>query len=346
MNINDELLAAYAEGNVDAKERMAVRHYLAEHPEELESVMIMMDEDYDISSDCEQGHRNTEDFNSLLRHLCEETEEINSNETRYSILPAVSMAAENIVDNLCAIRCEGVALRRMGKSISDEQLQSLSEEKGWLKTQGTALHNIGRLSGLFGMAVSHRYGCTKEDIKRGLSSGHIVMAVIDMHELHCSICDGARNDVDNGENPNHVVIIEAIDNESIIIYDPATPKPADHYPLLQFLNAWADSAFYLIILSDDEAYSPHPIDLSDVEISDDLIELQEAIAENAHEVWAMNRMKEGWRYGPERNDNQKLHPDLVAYSRLPESEKLYDREMAINTIKLVKKLGWDIVKSS
>ena len=41
---------------------------------------------------------------------------------------------------------------------------------------------------------------------------------------------------------------------------------------------------------------------------------------------------------------KKLHPDMIPYNLLPESEKVYDRQMAINTIKLVKKLGWDLVK--
>lgn len=58
MNISNELLAAYAEGNVSNDERNAVRQYLAENPQELESVMMMMDEDYDLElkedsrSDC------------------------------------------------------------------------------------------------------------------------------------------------------------------------------------------------------------------------------------------------------------------------------------------------------
>ena len=92
------------------------------------------------------------------------------------------------------------------------------------------------------------------------------------------------------------------------------------------------------------SYVPKPIDLSDVELTDDLNELREAIAENAHEVWAGNRYAEGWRYGVQRNDDLKLHPDIVPYSQLPESEKEYDREMAMKTIKLLKKLGYDIVK--
>ena len=51
MNISNELLAAYAEGNVTNDERNSVRQYLAEHPQELESVMMMMDEDYELDLD-------------------------------------------------------------------------------------------------------------------------------------------------------------------------------------------------------------------------------------------------------------------------------------------------------
>ena len=81
-----------------------------------------------------------------------------------------------------------------------------------------------------------------------------------------------------------------------------------------------------------------------MELSEDLSELQEAIAENAHEIWAKNRRDQGWSYGPERNDQKKEAPDMIPYCNLPESEKLYDRETAMQTLKLVKKLGFEIVK--
>lgn len=51
MKISNELLAAYAEGKVTKEERNQVRQYLAENPHELESVMMMMDEDYELSLD-------------------------------------------------------------------------------------------------------------------------------------------------------------------------------------------------------------------------------------------------------------------------------------------------------
>lgn len=80
-------------------------------------------------------------------------------------------------------------------------------------------------------------------------------------------------------------------------------------------------------------------------LDDSLNELREAIAENAHEVWAFNRRNEGWSYGPQRSDTLKQTPDMVPYSMLPDSEKHYDREMAMQTIKLMRKLGYDIVRS-
>ena len=93
-----------------------------------------------------------------------------------------------------------------------------------------------------------------------------------------------------------------------------------------------------------ETYYPHPVDVSDVELPPQLYQLREAISENIHEVWAAGRMKEGWTYGPERDDKMKKHPDLIPYSELSDGEKQYDRETAMNTIKLVIKLGYDLVK--
>ena len=132
----------------------------------------------------------------------------------------------------------------------------------------------------------------------------------------------------------------------ISLYDPQAEQNDGWLPVERFMDAWADSDYYMVLVNEREKtpYIPHPIDLSDVELSEELNELKEAIAENAHEVWAENRMREGWTYGPVRDDEKKQTPDMVAYSDLPESEKLYDREMAIKTIKLVKKLGYDLIK--
>ena len=89
-------------------------------------------------------------------------------------------------------------------------------------------------------------------------------------------------------------------------------------------------------------YTPEPMDLSSVDLPESLIQLSERIAENVHEVWAKARMDEGWTYGEKRDDIHKKPPCLVPYDELPEEEKEYDRNTAMNTIKMVKKLGFRI----
>lgn len=91
-------------------------------------------------------------------------------------------------------------------------------------------------------------------------------------------------------------------------------------------------------------YLPQPMDTSDVVLSDQLNDLVEQMAKNVHEVWAKSRMEQGWIYGAERNDTLKHHPCLVAYEDLPEVEKAYDRDTALETLKLITKLGFKISK--
>lgn len=93
-------------------------------------------------------------------------------------------------------------------------------------------------------------------------------------------------------------------------------------------------------------YTPKPVDTSDVELSDELLQLVEQLARNVHDNWAVGRINDGWTFGPERNDALKHHPCLVDYDELPESEKEYDRNTAMETLKLILKLGWKINTSN
>ena len=87
-----------------------------------------------------------------------------------------------------------------------------------------------------------------------------------------------------------------------------------------------------------------PIDTSNVELPKDLDTLIEQLARNVHEVWAKNRMNEGWRYGEQRDDRLKTHPCLIPYEELPEEEKNYDRNTALETLRLITKLNFRISK--
>jgi class 3 adenylate cyclase/tetratricopeptide (TPR) repeat protein len=89
-------------------------------------------------------------------------------------------------------------------------------------------------------------------------------------------------------------------------------------------------------------YKPVPFDASRITLSREIFELRELLARNAHENWARLRMADGWRYGPERNDVRKEHPGLIPFERLLESEKEYDRQTALETIKTLLALGYTI----
>lgn len=91
-------------------------------------------------------------------------------------------------------------------------------------------------------------------------------------------------------------------------------------------------------------YTPSPLDTSDITLPPEIMELAEKLAENTHEVWSQGRINEGWEYGEKRNDRKKKHPDLIPYGQLPDSEKAYDRNTAVETLKLIIKLGFKIEK--
>lgn len=57
-----------------------------------------------------------------------------------------------------------------------------------------------------------------------------------------------------------------------------------------------------------------------------------------------DRIAQGWRFGPERNDARKEHPCLIPYEELPEEERTYDRQTALETLKLIEHLGFEIRK--
>lgn len=91
-------------------------------------------------------------------------------------------------------------------------------------------------------------------------------------------------------------------------------------------------------------YVPTPLELDDVKVAARLDGLVERLAENAHETWASLRLGDGWTLGPKRDDEKKTHPCLIPYDDLPESEKKYDRELVVNTVKAILVLGYKIEK--
>ena len=90
------------------------------------------------------------------------------------------------------------------------------------------------------------------------------------------------------------------------------------------------------------SWEPNPVDTASVSLPDELLELIELLAENAHDNWAQLRISEGWHYGPTRNEKRRTNPLLVPYAELSDSEKDCDRRLAIQTLKVIIKLGYEV----
>ena len=310
--IADELLAAFLDGNTNAEDTMRVLNAAKQDMELQEIIRIASEVDEDMAITIKP-----------------------------TIIPMTAMAAKKKETYLCDIECEEFVLHQFGIEVTHKSLLDTAYKNCWLKDKGMPLYNIGRLLEKNNLPVSRRYNSTIEEVVRLLSAGNQLIAVVDDTILCNTLsCDG--------QHPNHAVAISSIsvETDKIILFNPNTDEELTKYSLKLFLEAWRQSNNYLVVINttDKFIYEPSPIGLDDVELSEDLSELQEAIAENAHEIWAKNRRDQGWSYGSERNDQKKETPDMIPYCNLPESEKLYDREMAMQTLKLVKKLGFEIVK--
>ena len=303
-HISDELLAAFLDGNTSADETRQVLMAMQEDPSLRETVNLAL-----------KTHREPVD-----------------------VLPMTQMAA-HAGENLCSVMCEAYVLDRRGVDFQEESLLAKARENHWLQSEGSPLHAIGQLLASQGLMVVRRYDATVADIADALGRDNDVIVALDDDRLY----PGKENDCGT---PNHAVVVTAVnsDGKELIIYDPAEGRHRT-VQISDFTRAWQTSLNYLVrVIQTADEYDPQPINLEDIVLTDDLLELREAIAENAHDVWAAARIKEGWTYGPERDDALKRHPDLIPYSALPDSEKEYDRLMALDTIKLVKKLGFTITK--
>ena len=312
--ISDELLAAYLDGNTTKEETELILKAL-KTDKELQEVL-------DIALEVE------EESAAIVSVNISFTEEV---------LPMLQKAALSD-ENICAVLCEIFILHRRQMPYDEEWLLNTARRKDWVRPEGTPLYCLGNLLAYSGMFVSRKYNSTIEDIQQAIQKDNDVVVGVDREKLY-------TEELDLEDLTNHAVVVTHVGDGTVTVFDPYEAPYISNIPLEDFMDAWKESQNYMIqVLQSVTEYEPHPIDVDKIPLDGDLEELQEAIAENAHDVWAAARIKEGWSYGKERDDAQKLHPDLIPYTALPDSEKEYDRIMAFNTIKLVKKLGFDIVR--
>jgi hypothetical protein len=70
----------------------------------------------------------------------------------------------------------------------------------------------------------------------------------------------------------------------------------------------------------------------------------EKMAKMEHEQWCQHKREAGWQYGTPRDDQQKIHPDLVPWENLPESEREKNTIIITHLPSLLAELGFQIDK--
>ncbi|KAJ0060966.1 hypothetical protein NL108_003272, partial [Boleophthalmus pectinirostris] len=92
------------------------------------------------------------------------------------------------------------------------------------------------------------------------------------------------------------------------------------------------------------SFIPTPVDTTQVVLPPLLDNVRDKLAENIHELWAMNKIELGWTYGKVRDDNKRQHPCLVDFSKLPETERNYNLQMSSETLKTLLALGCHVAQ--
>lgn len=302
--VSDEDIAAYLDGNLCEEEVADIFSALGDNPEVAELLSLSPEIDREVA------------------------------EEKIRLLPMWALAAAN-PENLCSFECESFILQQLDYDIDHWSLLEEAKANNWICEEGTPLHHVGKLLELKGVYVERKYDATISDLSQAVDSGKHVIAVIDRNIMD--------RDMDAKHTSYHAIYVTGVGNGNVNYLNLDT-RVEEAIVNDDFRYAWNASGCYMVVASKIAiGYNPQPINVADIDLDGSLEELTEAIAENAHDIWARARMDEGWVYGPVRDDSLKQHPDLVPYSQLPDSEKEYDRIMAMNTLRLVRRLGFDII---
>lgn len=96
------------------------------------------------------------------------------------------------------------------------------------------------------------------------------------------------------------------------------------------------------LVEDDTAFVPNPVDTTGVTLPTFVESIKDKLAENIHEMWALNKIEAGWAWGERRDDFVRIHPCLTPFEKLPAPEKRYDCQLAVQTLKTIISLGYYI----
>ena len=152
-------------------------------------------------------------------------------------------------ESLCSIICEQYALDIFGIHKSLDALRSLSAEKGWLTETGVTLENIGAICRELGLFVESKPEGCLEEVESAIEKGCQVIVAVDGGELTGNQIEEEIEDAFYGQISDHCVVVLAIEEDTVTLYDPAFGYTPLAVSKSHFIDAWDDSKRYFVKIS-------------------------------------------------------------------------------------------------
>ena len=152
----------------------------------------------------------------------------------------------------------------------------------------------------------------------------------------------------NGE-PEQAFLVHRLDESGKHEYEIPLVRnltPNEIYEVMMNLDTKMNEGDFLLETStfDEDCCGPEEtIDLSEYMEPQVFERIAEKIAERMHNKWYNEREAAGWRYGPQRLDEEKTHPLMKPWSRLTESEKQIDYSLPQFLIDVLDECGYSII---
>lgn len=216
-NITDEMLAAYLDGNATESERFLI------DSQDTDYYTNLME---DAKASADMPFPNDFGFDWLYNPVLQ------------------------LYDDTCAIKSQQLILNQFGVECSEMDLIRYSEEHGWYDGHGTQINDVGNLLEEAGIEVTRMFDANVFNLVNELAQGHKVIVGVDAGELWGAPFHEWMEDFFMGEVPDHALLVTGVDmsdpdNIKIIVTDPGTGEVGRAYPIEQFMDAWADSSYFM-----------------------------------------------------------------------------------------------------
>ncbi|MGA2434655.1 MAG: RyR domain-containing protein [Bryobacteraceae bacterium] len=109
-----------------------------------------------------------------------------------------------------------------------------------------------------------------------------------------------------------------------------------------FKKANLEQAHYSVEILEAAGFEVRKVDVPPVILSDFTDAEVERMAELEHGRWNVERLRDGWRYGKQRDDPRKIHDCLISWQELSDEIKKYDRDAVRAFPEILAKAGLEV----